>query len=70
MLGTEADQGKGSLFPTLVQKGYVHMALVKRENKKSDRTSYIFMHLSAFKPEDTLKKIAPGRRNYSDWHIL
>lgn len=27
MLGTEADQGKGSLFPILVQKGYVHMAL-------------------------------------------
>lgn len=54
MLGTEADQGKGSLFPILVQKGYVHMALVERENKKSERTIDI-MHLSAFKPEDKLK---------------
>lgn len=54
MLGTEAEQGKGSLFPILVQKGYVHMALVGRENKKSERTIDI-MHLSAFKPEDTLK---------------
>lgn len=54
MLGTEAEQGKGSLFPILVQKGYVHMALVGRENKKSERTIDI-MHLSAFKPEGTLK---------------
>lgn len=34
MLGTEADQGKGSLFLTLVQKGYVHMALVKKKRTK------------------------------------
>lgn len=27
VLGTESDQGKGSLFPIQVQKGYVHMAL-------------------------------------------
>lgn len=60
MLGTESDQGKGSLFPIQVQKGYVHMALLKRKNKSKKE----LFTLCIFQPpnQKTHKKIASGRR--------
>lgn len=69
MLGTESDQGKGSLFPIQVQKGYVHMALLKRRKKKKTTTIHL-MQLSTSKAEDTLLNRFRKKKQFTLTHAL
>lgn len=72
VLGTGSDQGKGSRFPTPVQKGYVHMALFKRKNKESSSHSASFslqtrryMSKWLWKEETTPTDVALGETTHS-----